>query len=275
MKSSSDFSKVNDKMQDALISLSDAYIKGDSEQLIYITNSPNPFNDKSTMNIFHGLAVRDFDSLPDKCKKKILNTLKKIGRDDVFATDQLVIRTIPFETDNLDERYKEIKQKIDDFVYSVIPRSSGIGKEIMGIWQKDLFHNATLQNTNYVISKKELVWSIIVLITDIEKNESGFTEDIDECDYSEVVYRYKEIINNCTERFDFATKVITDYVNYTYVGYKKDKLNNFVLSCWKDYISEFEYLKDDELKEQLIKIILYNILKQQRAVNNIKKKVNL
>ena len=121
VKSSSDFSKVKEKMQDALTSLSAAYDKNDSEQLIYITNSPNPFNDKTTMSMFHGVSVRDFDSLPDKCKNKILSMLKKIGRDKVFATNQLTIRTIPFETDNLDERYKEIKQKIDDFVYSIIP----------------------------------------------------------------------------------------------------------------------------------------------------------
>ena len=275
VKSSSDFSKVKEKMQDALASLADAYANGDSEQLIYITNSPNPFNDKTTMNMFHGLAVRDFDSLPDKCKNKILAMLKKIGQDEIFATSQLIIRTIPFETDNLEERYKEIKQKIDDFVYSVIPSSSGIGKEIMGIWQKDLFHNATLQNTKYVISKKEMIWSIIVLITDIEKNESEFMDDIDECDYNEIVHMYKELINSYTERFDFATKVITDYTNYTYEGLRKDKLSNFVLTNWRSYISEFEYMNDDELTEQLIKIILYNILKQQRTISNIKKRVNL
>ena len=150
-----------------------------------------------------------------------------------------------------------------------------MGKEIMGIWQKDLFHNATLQNTDYVISKKEMVWSVIVLITDIEKNESVFMDNIDECDYDEVVHIYKELINSYMERFDFATKVITDYTNYTYNGAKKDKLSNFVLAYWKSYRSEFEYMNDDELQEQIIKIILYNILKRQRVISNIKKRVNL
>lgn len=275
-KSSSDFKNVKGKMQDAIESLSEAYTNGDAKELIYVTNSPNPFNDKKTMNIFYGSATRSYESLPDTCQKTIKTMINKISSEIDFDTNLFTIRVIPFETVNLDERYKEIKRKVDDFVYGIASNFPGMGKQVLDIWQKDLFQNATVTDTSRLISKKDLIWSIIVIASDIEKNESEYLEEIDECDYNELVHTYKTLINSSIERFEFATKVITDYNNFSFAGLLREKLGFFIDSSWTEYEDEFDSIDiEGDIKEQLIKIILYNILKQKRMISNVKKKVNL
>lgn len=274
VRASSDFSNVKQKLNDALESLADAYKMGDSKQLIYVTNSPNPFNDDSSKSAFYGSAKKTYDTLPDSCKSTIQSMIEKLSES--IDLNQLIVRVIPFETDDLTERYKEVKRVVDDFVYEVAPNHLGMGKQVLDIWQKDLFQNATQNNIELTISKKQLVWTIIVLTTDVEKNESEYLDDIDSCDYQEIVCSYRNLINTCTERFEFATKVITDYNEYFYEGKAKDKLSNFINGAWENYLDEIDMNgMDDDIKEQIIKIILHNILKQKRIINSIKKKVNL
>lgn len=274
VKASNDFSNVKQKLNDAIESLADAYKMGDSKQLIYVTNSPNPFNDDSCKSAFYGPTKKPYDWLPDSCKCTIQSMAEQLSVD--IDLNQLMVRVIPFETDDLTERYKEVKKIVDEFVYEVAPNYLGIGKQVLDIWQKDLFQNATQHNIELTISKKQLIWTIIVLTTDVEKNESEYLDDIDSCDYQEIICSYRNIINTCTERFEFATKIITDYNEYSFEGKAKDKLKSFINEVWQNYLDEVDLKSiDDDIKEQIIKIILHNILKQKRIVNSIKKKVNL
>lgn len=274
VNASNDFANVKKKLKDAIESLTEAYSIGDSKQLIYVTNSPNPFDDDSSKSAFYGSARKTYDSLPDSCKTTIEDMVKKLSNR--IDLNQLIVRVIPFETDDLVERYKEIKRVVDDFVYDVAPNYPGMGKQVMEIWQKDLFQNATQNHLELTISKKQLVWTIIVLTTDVEKNESEFLDDVDCCDYQDIVCSYKNLINTCTERFEFATKIISDYNEYEFEGKAREKLAKFINSEWEKYLKEIDMNQiDEDIKEQIIKIILFNILKQKRIVSSIKKKVNL
>lgn len=272
---SSDFHNVKAKMNAAINSLADAYEKGDSKKLIYVTNSPNPFNDENTRNIFYGSSTRDYNTLPESCQHVIQSMIDKLT-DKTIDVEQFVIRVIPFETADMNERYKVIKRFVDDFMYEVAPNILGVGNTVLRIWQNDLFHNATMPDTDICISKKEFVWSIIVVATEIEKNGGEYLDDIDVGDYDEIVYTYRNIINSCTERFEFATRVITDYNEFYFVGNQRQKAQAFIEGRWMTFVDEFASNSIDcGIKEQLIKIILFNILKQKRVISEIKKRVNL
>jgi len=54
VKSSSDFSHVRENLKNALTSLSDVVQDTNVEQLVFITNSTNPFNDNASRSIFLG-----------------------------------------------------------------------------------------------------------------------------------------------------------------------------------------------------------------------------
>lgn len=59
-KSSSDFQNVRKNLKKALISLSEGSQKVNAQQLILITNSPNPLNEDVSRSIFWGDAHRSF-----------------------------------------------------------------------------------------------------------------------------------------------------------------------------------------------------------------------
>lgn len=105
VNSSTDFSNVISNLKKTIVSLSEAEHKSHSvKELIYITNSPNPFNEKQLNPIFYGVAQRSYDSLPQALKNKISKIISSI--DKPLDTSKFKIQILPFETDNENERFK-------------------------------------------------------------------------------------------------------------------------------------------------------------------------
>ncbi len=57
------------------------------------------------------------------------------------------------------------------------------------------------------LSKKQLIWSLIVSVCEARKDEIFF-EVFDESEMEEISVRYQEVINNSSEKFSFVTKVL-------------------------------------------------------------------
>lgn len=68
---------------------------------------------------------KSYDSLPYSCKTTIESMVEQFSEG--IDLKQLMVRVIPFETDDLAERYKEVKRVVDDFVYEIAPNHLGIG----------------------------------------------------------------------------------------------------------------------------------------------------
>ena len=147
--------------------------------------------------------------------------------------------------------------------------SQGIGTKILEIWQRDFFHNATQIDTAITIDKDEMIWPLIVLV--IEKVAADeYKKEYDEEEIEELNQKYKLIINSYTLRYDFVTKIITDYIKS---GLKKKQ---FIDDCWDNYVDVITADNmDKNEKETLIKIIIYKIITKREYINNIKKGVNL
>ena len=268
-----DHSHVKRNLEKALTTLSNASKKPDCNSLIYITNSPNPLSDKKTMSIFYGPSRRAYKDLPPSSKTIINEILQKISADS-FDIDKFEVRVVPFETDDLVERYKVIKGAVDRFIVSIRPSIAGISQDVLEIWQKDLFGNGTMRDPEKVIKKKDLVWPLIVLMTDIQRFENPFTDCIDEGDFEEITTKYKGFINSKSERFAFATRVVSDYQEFPNEG-MCDKILVFINSKWCDYKDEFAIGIDDILQEKLIKIILYQIVRQKHLISDMRKRVHI
>lgn len=271
--SSWDFAHVKRNLEKSIKTLSNACSKDDCNSLVYVTNSPNPLGDQKMMSIFYGPSKRSYNELPPSSKKVIDNALKKLSAN-AFDRDKFSVQVIPFETDNLTERYKIIKSSVEQFVVSIRPSLAGIAQEALDIWQKELFENATMCNTEKVIRKKDLVWPLIVLMIDIRRFDNPISEFMDESDYEDLTTRYKSFINNKCERFDYATKVLSDYQEFQNIS--KDKQTEFINSRWLDYADEFSTSSArDALHEKLMKVVLYHIIRQKNLVSDVKKKVHI
>lgn len=273
VRSSEDFTNVTANLKKSLTSLSEAYHNNKSvKQLIYITNSPNPLHIKDEKQIFIGLPSRRYyDSLPPKSKKKIddlLSTLK-----EPLDKSKLMIQTLPFETDEDKERYKYVWYEINEFLSSI--GSDRISKiDLHNIWKGEVFKSGTKSKKSIKLTKKDIIWPVIVILTD----KVEIDEDLDESEFEEVSKAYSNLINTCSEKFEFFTKVL-----YAYNGYQTDKKSkerrvNFIQNESKQFS---EILEDDtitidnDLKDTLLKVIVKKILDKRCQINQIKQTVNL
>lgn len=273
-RSSTDFGNVRKNLQKSLISLSEGSKKVNTKQLIMITNSPNPLNEDASRSIFLGTAHRDFSSLPMSSQKIIKTYLD--GIDNPLDIEKFMIQVLPFETDNEVERYKIVRQIIDDFVGDLNLNIHGLGKKLLNIWHEEIFKNGTKKNSKIVLGKKDVIWPIMVIATEIERCDDSFEELFDLSVYDEIVHQYKETIESCCERCEFFIKVLCDYNEYKTDKKASEKCIDFVMNKWKDYLTEFELENiDEETKKGLIQIILYNIVRNRIVIDKIKKGVNL
>lgn len=274
VKSSTDFKNVRKNLKKAIETLSEAAAKVNVKQLIFVTNSPNPLNDKKTMSVFYGHTRRKFSSLPDSSKNIINGYLENLEKP--LDTNKFMIQVIPFETDDEQERYKVIKQCVDDFVGKIHINISGVGNRLLEIWQNDVFQNASKHDVNIKLSKKDIIWPLIVIITDINLCHDTFAEQFDMSLYDEITHTYSNLINSCCERFEFFTKVLYDFNEFKSSKSQMEKCVDFVLTQWENYLDELKIqINNKEIQKGLIQIVLYNIVKNRLKIGNVKKEVNL
>lgn len=273
VNSSTDFSNVISNLKKTIVSLSEAEHKSHSvKELIYITNSPNPFNEKQLNPIFYGVAQRSYDSLPQALKNKISKIISSI--DKSLDTSKFKIQILPFETDNENERYKCVMEAISNFIPQL--GNISIAKDILHkIWVNDVFRSGTKRSSDIKLSKKDIIWPVIVLIT---QNWNYDEDDYDDSEFDEISRSYESIINTCTERYEFVTKVLYAYNSFHKEAKHSERKQKFI----ETESSKFLYLFDGEeislsttLKEKLLQIIIRNILKKRIQIDNIKNAVNL
>lgn len=263
-----DYSHVMDKLTAALETLNLAAKNGDGSLFTYVTNSPNPFNNQKIMSFFTGRTHLGFDELPDVAQKKIEEIVKNKGYSD-FDVHKMDVRVIPFYGNDLKNRYKEIQACINEFLSEVNVDVQGINTDIMRIWQRDLFQNATQTDTAISISKKEMIWPLIVLVVD-KTVASEYKKDFDDDEIEDIERKYRLIINQNTLSYDMISRVMTDHRR------SKQSPKQFVSDHWKEYLDVVGSIEaDDQTKESLIKIILYRILVQRQYIRGIKRGANL
>lgn len=176
----------------------------------------------------------------------------------------------------MNDRYKVVIEKVKDFIASIRSNLSGSAQDVLDIWQQQLFENATLHDTEIVLTKKDIMWPLIVIMCDDGFRANPFSEDIDDGMYDEISSRYKIFISCKCQKFSFVTRVLSDYQDYASTKNGNERIIDFVHNRWSTYLDEF--VPDDNSEEvlnTLIKIILFQLLRQRYLISEIKKRVNL
>ena len=114
------------------------------------------------------------------------------------------------------------------------------------------------------------------------EDDKNFEKLIDEFQMDEeeieiVLYKYTTFIDKQSEKFSFVMKVNSDYEIY-----RKNKIGNergiksFINDKWTDYIYLVNTDKiEEEVKQIIVKIILFKILNLKTMVKKLKKEVKL
>ena len=272
---SSDFRNVRANLKKALTTLSEGAQSADVDKLIFITNSANPFNDDSSRSVFYAPTRRKFSDLPPSAQTIIQEYLSAIAQP--LNTDNFVIQVFNFETDDDKERYKVVMQEVNDFIGRLSTTSPGIGRRLHDIWQNRIFENGSKKDASITVTKKGIIWPLIVLETDISKYDDEYEDLFDIGVYEEVTRRYQTVIDDCCERVDFFTKILYDYREFKSVKKNsKEKNIDFIQTTWEQYKTEFmDPSIDDETLEALTQIILYNVLRRRKLIESIRREVNL
>lgn len=261
-------------LQSALISLEESLSK-DPEciSIVYCTNNPNPL--KKDKDFYSGITNVSYGELPKDSKAVVDDIIKKNCQDD-FDRSRLRIQIIPFHGDDPDNRYKVIKEAVNEFLAELGFGESGFSKLLLPIWQNQVFKNGTIPDTDVRIKKSDLIWPLIFLVTD-QASEAYIMEEIDQDLYEDVKSKYRNLVQNTVDKFEFYTKVVGDFNDFKFEGNPREKRHNFIAEKWRDYLIKLkgEIFMSDEEQEYVIKMILHKILVKRSEIDKIKKGVGL
>lgn len=272
--SSTDFNNVRSKAKKAVETLSEAADKLKVKELIYITNSPNPFNDEASKSQFTLDAHVKYDTLPPSTKGLIESWFDGIKKP--LDTSKFKIQVLPFESDDDKQRYKFVLRDIADFIGDIDIDADGLRKRLHEVWTNALTKNGSRKDTSIKLHKKAIVWPIIVFVTGKSRlsRDAQYCNLLDDAEYDAVCRKYGEVIDDYIERYDFATKVVSDFSSAGLNG--REAIKIFIDAHWKDYKEELKATSMNEgIRCSLIKIILFNILSKRYDIDRIKCAVNL
>lgn len=266
-----DYSHVIEKLGDGLRTLNKAAKLSDVEQLVFVTNSPNPFNDAMTMYKFSSpLNIVPFSELPTACQTAINSICLSQGYN--FNKELLLVCVMQFHGENEDERYKVLSSLTAEFLNNL-----GIHKistsQVLTLWQRSFSINASQLSTS--ITKKRMVWPIIAILCEVSEDDAEF-EDYDESDVAEALQKYRSIINNNSERFEFVSRVLSDYNEFHTEMKSNERTKKFIEDNWQNYKNSFDMRSAESVTEELvIRLTLSNVLRSRKVIAEIKGKVKL
>lgn len=274
------------KLSEGIKTLIHAANKAKYEKLYFVTNYPNPIGGRQNQyNIFMGgnYIERKFEELPSGAKVSAITKIADIEKEYKLKLDtsNLFISVIPFDGDLRDIRERVINSQIKEFLNS-ISVNEGSSKEILEIWQSDMFFNASNIDTKIELNKKNLMWPIVVLNCELNEDDKLLDEveeelGLDSEDVEIILRRYGNFINKQMEHFDFVMKVISDFkFHKSSKRGSERKKEFFVNQNWENYKDDiYSGDLDGELLETLIKIILLKLLNKQMLVSRVIKEVSL
>lgn len=256
------------------------------EKLYYVTNYPNPLGGHPNhYYMFMGgtYVEHSFSTLPSEATKKPKEIIKIVEDKYNLTLDEsnLNIAVIPFEGEKKDVRERIVQHKIKEFLTD-LNLKEGLSNDVLEIWQSDMFFNASQKDTSVNLSKKELMWPVISICCDLNDDDKIIEEAEEDLglefeDIELILTKYKYFINRQVERFDFITQILGDFSHHKDTHRRQErKQEYFIEKNWTKYKDElFSEEMDEEILETLIKIILYKILKNKRAINTMIKEVKL
>lgn len=269
-----DTSNVIAKLTAALGTLNNAASQPNAGKLVYVTNSPNPFNNASSTSAFSGAtAFLKYAELPQTCRTKIDTICSTKGH--TFSKDKLAVIVFDFHGDG-ENRYRIVKEKVNELLASLNLSDRGWGQNSLEVWQREFGRNASEHDRTRNISKKQMIWPLIVWLCDVGRDDARLS-DCDEAEVSEILNGYRTVICDAVERFEFVAKVMTEHSLFEpSLPSSGERTRKFVAEKWADFKSDFSLPSVPDISvEQVVKISINNVIRSRFAIDKIKRGVNL
>ena len=181
------------------------------------------------------------------------------------------ILKIRFFGEDNESRYRVVKEKVIDTLSSLGVANYKCNKIFESLQRE--FYQMPSKRLDYTI--EELGLRIILLSIDSDENQSSEKLDIPE----ELVMRIKgEFSDYVSEKqldFQFISQVVGDYRQYKITNpaiVQYQKIQSFINTCFKQYREYFLQRTvnvEQELIDNIIKVVLYRILSNQFEIDTI------
>ena len=120
-----------------------------------------------------------------------------------------------------------------------------------------------------------MVWPIIAIRCEVHETDSEL-EDYDASDVEEILRKYRAVINNNSERFEFISKVLSDFYDFYPAMKSKERRNRFISEKWEQYKCDLDLKSADPTIEKIvICLTLSKVLRNRQVIDSIKGKVKL
>lgn len=287
-----------EKLEDAIISL--AKTPADKEDsLLYVSNYSAPINradvfKNSVISLQNAKEEKESfieqkKNLEEKLTIKINNCEKPakkrmyeelLSRISQIDVDRFLVCSI-YPYMNCEQEYDKYRV-ISDKIKEILTSNFGINspnilrfvKNILLQWHDTFLNNASTRNNENVkektMNKVDLLWQIVVIISDIEVDMSQLLEEElgqDQIDEAESYFIDNLFVH---ERFNFINPLIMDLKMFRKENSGRTN-NDFIRSNWEKYKSEFiEYEKYPAYaQEYLIKKCLFKFINNSNNINKI------
>lgn len=284
------------KLEDAIISLAKTPATND-DLLLYISNYSSPIKDSdvfknkiiSLKNVKQEQAVfiEQKKKLEEKlslqisqCKNETHKTkLEELKRriENIDVDKFLVSSIYPYvNTEQEFDKYQVICEQVQDLLTSKFgistPYITKFVRDLLLQWHETFLCNATTpeKNREKTKSKIDLLWQIVVIISNMDIDMSQFfDEEIEEEELSE----YEMYYNNrlfVHERFKFFNKLQDDLRMFLKQNHDKKSID-FIKESWQKYKDEFSEFNgySDIAQEYLIKKSLYQLISHKYNIKKI------
>ena len=243
--------------------------------LLFVTNRSNPFNDiKSIRKFLNPYSIVSYENLPESCQTKIQKILSK--KKLALRTDRFSVLALEFSGDGK-ARYETIKTRITEFLVRIDNGLYGFGEKMLDKWRLMFEENASQNDRKASITKKDMMWSLIVLFCEgVDDSRLG---NFDDADSTEIREKFSTVISDHAERFGMVSRIMTEYEKYKrrHSNQRGDEVQkSFIEEKHELFASDFDLAGlEPRLAIAIRKITIEKILQQQRKISKVKEAVNL
>ena len=259
----------------ALETLSEADATGKARELLLVTNRTDPLHDESSMRKFaNPYSLVPYNDLPETCQSKIRDICSR--KNYSLQLDRFSVMALEFPSGG-NAGSETVKARIAEFLVDIDPRLLGLQKKMLDRWRLQFDDNAVEKDRHKNLSKKEMIWALIVLFC--EELDDSMLNGFDDAEAEEVRDKYSDIVDWHSERFDMVCRVLGEYEQYKRWHPNRngpEVQKSFIEDKQEEFASDFDL---DGLEPQLAvavrKITIERILQQQRKISKVKEAVQL
>lgn len=256
-------SSVWEHYNKALHSLKSA--SGGNAKLIYFSNIKNPFNSQKNESYYDYGVELSFNDLTCDVQKKIKD---KIGED--FDYSKLYVEIVHFYgTDH--SKKALVKNMIESFLGKI-----GLSEAKSDVIYDKLIVEGLLNASNRKVNKKksEIVYYIVIPFLTETISLSDFKKFMSDEYYDECVDYYEKYLYNEAMQYLTFTKITNDFRVY-----KKNTNGKSVSDFINEMYTKYLYLLDEKLnlnlREGVVKILLYKVIQKSHTISKIQEEANL